>query len=116
MYLYRKGFSPYSAPTSPPLWAEEWTESDKYKQWVGSVEGNYLPEQLAHCQHEDIHLFCIESDSLAKLKGEGGEEWDSERDGREREPIAGCERQAASGNGRAAEERKHLKVLNLWSR
>lgn len=45
------------------------TESDKYKQWDGCVEGNYLPEPLAHRQHEDIHLFCIESDSLARRRG-----------------------------------------------
>lgn len=48
---------------------EERTESDKYKQWDGCVEGNYLPEPLACCQHEDIHLFCTESDSWARREG-----------------------------------------------
>lgn len=51
---------------------EERTESDKYKQWDGCVEGNYLPEPLARSQHEDIHLFCTESDSWARQRGGRG--------------------------------------------
>lgn len=51
---------------------EKRTESDKYKQWDGCVEGNYLPEPLAYCQHEDIHLFCTESDSRARRIGGRG--------------------------------------------
>lgn len=47
----------------------ERTESDKCKQWGGCVEGNYLPELLACGQREDIHLFCIEPDSLVGQRG-----------------------------------------------
>lgn len=62
----------YYIPHHCLLRMEERTESDKYKQWDGCVEGNYLPEPLARCQHEDIHLFCTESDSRARRRGGRG--------------------------------------------
>lgn len=45
---------------------------EKYKRWDGCVEENYLPEPLACCQHEDIHLFYTENDSWVRLRGERG--------------------------------------------
>lgn len=91
---------------------EERTESDKYKQWDGCVEENYLPELLACCQHEDIHLFGKASDSWVRQRGGRGRVRDR-KDGRECELITGFEQEAASGNGREAGEPQHLKVLNL---
>lgn len=99
---------------SPPcrLQIKGRTESDKYKQWDGHVEENYLPELLAWCQHEDIHLFCTESDSWVRWgRGRGGVR--EPETGEQFEVIAGFEQGAASETWREAGETQHLKVLNL---
>ena len=75
---------------------DESTESDKYKQRGGCVEGNYLPEPLALGQHKDIHLFSAKPNTWTTLWGEGGEERErvreregmkEEKRGREFEPV-----------------------------
>lgn len=105
----------YLPPNHCLLQIEERTESDKYKQWDGCVEGNYLPEPLACCQREDIHLFCTESDSRARRLGREGRV--SEREGTRREESV-SRSQAASkrqrlGMGEGQTKPQHRKVLNL---
>lgn len=91
---------------------EERTESDKYKQWDGCVEENYLPELLACRQHEDVHLFCMECDSCVR-QSRGRGRVRERRDGTECKLITGFEQEAVSAKGREAGEPQHLKILNL---
>lgn len=54
----------------------------------------------------------VQSVTHGQDRGGRGERED-EQDGSECKLIRGCEQEAASGNGREAEEPQHLKVLNL---
>lgn len=107
-------------PPHKPLWPPlghcsfpmgERTQSGKYKQRDGCVEGNYLPEPLARGQQEDIHLFRIESGSRDEGVGVVGGGWDGEWDRTECEAIADCEAEPAREGGSGATTSESFKPV-----